>query len=579
MQRENAVGGSVAMAMTTPEPSESVAFRLDTLPADVAHAVLEHLDAALLARMRSVGTGLRSLVDAIAADLLTRHMQECRRRAARRVSFLPRGQSAASFVGSVADGRLRLLGGMCCGGPTRRRSLHAHELRSGTGSWLAASYCGRQALLLRSDGVVLGDGPALRGADGDHCECCCEADAEGTDGAEAEDDEGLDGVAGWEEQLMLEQEEEARSRGWGWQRPQHADSFGLASASSSLQTTLLEIPEVATAVRACPGRSHVLGASGAVYSARWVGQAGSSGRGFVSPWTCWTPPSAGFAVTAIAAGSAHVVLATAGGHAMAFGDPQDGKLGFSAHTAYVTTPRAVDALAPHRVVGVAAGQRHSLFLTLDGECYAAGADDSGQCGGVGVESRGPRPSRPSSAVRHVARPPGCAPLVQVSAGLAHSVLLSHDGRVHACGLNDRGQCGVDSTDGTPTAHGGTCVPQLTLVVDLVQHVVRAVDAAASLTVFEADAAVCDAEVEGGAAGDASGASSGRASLDVGGVSRRGRMTPLAASSAAGGPSLWLAGNIESFNVPGTVSAVGGLHFLPSCYKWQHLTAASGRHYE
>ena len=41
--------------------------------------------------------------------------------------------------------------------------------------------------------------------------------------------------------------------------------------------------------------------------------------------------------------------------------------------------------------------------------------------------------------------------------------------------------------------------------------------------------------------------------------------------AAAGASIWLAGNVEAFNIPGTnYIQPTGLRFLPSCYQWQHL---------
>ena len=43
-------------------------------------------------------------------------------------------------------------------------------------------------------------------------------------------------------------------------------------------------------------------------------------------------------------------------------------------------PRLVSGLAPHVIVGVAAGGGHSLFLTARGECFGAGANEAGQLG-------------------------------------------------------------------------------------------------------------------------------------------------------------------------------------------------------
>ena len=233
-------------------------------------------------------------------------------------------------------------------------------------------------------------------------------------------------------QQLLAEEEEAASRGWGWRRPVIDLGLGLGLPSASLLSgKLLPLPELAAAVCACPSRSYVLGRSGAVYSARWYGRGASLGPS-TSPWTSWIPASGGQRVIQISALSSHVLLCTADGSAMAFGDPQDGKLGFAARSAVVGTPRAVESLkdqtvgvpprtecrAAHQVkshtvgmpprtecraahqgdrrwaaatsqpqgvprgmpwhmtqvVGVAAGGRHSLFLTDTGQCLAVGCE-------------------------------------------------------------------------------------------------------------------------------------------------------------------------------------------------------------
>ena len=159
---------------------------IDDLPADTARSVLDWLDAASLARLRTCNSNGKELVDAIAADLLARHMRECRERVAQRSAIVPRGSTdgASGFVASISTKQpMYLWGGMCCGGPDRRRSLHRHSLGNG---WAAASYCGRQVLLVRSsDGAVIGDGPGIHGMDV-HLECACDADRQGEDGAEAD---------------------------------------------------------------------------------------------------------------------------------------------------------------------------------------------------------------------------------------------------------------------------------------------------------------------------------------------------------------------------------------------------------
>lgn len=612
----------MATDVSMEETDEEPLLSFETLPGDAVRSILLLIDAVSLTQMRVCSTDTRAIVDGIAADLLARHMLECRQRAARRRSFLPRGAEPASFVGSVTEhGALCLLGGMACGGSARRRSLHRHSISS-SNAWKTASYCGRQVLLVRSDGAVIGNGLGMRGTDV-VLECRCDADAHGCDGCEAVE-EADPGWTAEEEALIREQEEEAASRGWGWRPREHAASLGLGPPSLPLEAKLLALPEAAVAACACPSRSHVLGLSGAVYSARWHGALASAGPS-ASPWArCWAPPSAGMRVIEISALSAHVLLRTAAGTAMSYGEPQEGKLGYVrsqdpnprgpthspssrspthctlphwrahvrilfsqvARTVYVSAPRLVDALGPHgTIVGVAAGGRHSLFLTESGQCFTAGANHAGQCGAI-------PPAEARAPVRRMRLPPDCAPLVQVSAGHAHSLLLSHAGRAYACGLNDRGQCGIEPADGDH----GVCVPEPALVSALVPQIVRALEAAPSLSVFEVEEAGSGSGGGGGAASEAEGgggrdgegtsrmagetsahASAGAAPTEqqspsavaAGTAAQQERPLPQQPSvEPARSPTLWLAGHVEAFNIPGTNAQAGGVRFLPSCYRWQ-----------
>ena len=315
---------STPTPMTSPE-STPTPITFDTLPFDAARSVLEHLDAPTLESVRRLNGSSRALVDTIAADLLAQHMQECRERAARRTTFLPRGGDAA-FVGSLQrTGGMKLLGGMSCAGG-RQLPLHGHTLGGGA-SWTAASYCGRQVLLVRSDGALIGHGTGMQGADaGLSCSCDAEdsvIDAGGAE-AEAEDEEDEE-----DEEATLEQEEEAQSRGWGWRRPTATHALGLGAAALPLEALRLALPEAAAAACACPGRSFVLGRSGAVYSARWHGPAASRSPSAGSPWTRWAPSSAAEIVLEISAISSHVLLRSSSGRAMAFGDAHEGSPGCS----------------------------------------------------------------------------------------------------------------------------------------------------------------------------------------------------------------------------------------------------------
>lgn len=527
------------------------ALSLETLPADATRSVLELLDAISLAQVRACNKELFAVVDGIAADLLARHMRECRQRAGRRRTFVPRGAEPASFVGSITPGgSINLLGGMCCGGSSRQRSLHGHSIMSSS-AWKAASYCGRQALLVCSDGSVVGDGPGMHGAEF-LLSCRCDAETDGCDGCLPDADD--DYAAGWtaeEEEMISAQEEEAASRGWGWRPREQAAGLGLGATAAPVESKLLALPEAAADVSACPSRSHVLGQSGSVYSARWHGQHACRGPS-ASPWSCWTPPSPALRVVELSALSAHVLLRTSSGSAMSFGEPSDGKLGYAARIAYVSTPRVVEALLGHIIVGVAAGGRHSLFLTQGGECLTAGANHVGQSGWITAREA-------DRSVRTMQLPDDCARLVQVCAGHAHTLLLSHTGCAYACGLNDHGQCGIEPIDGS-----GLCVPSPTLISGLLPHTVRAITAAPNLSVFEVEEVATD---EVPASEEVRVAEASPSALP-----RVDRSEPRR-GGVADSYRLWLAGHVEAFNIPGTNAHAGGLRFLPSCYRWQ-LTAAA-----
>ena len=152
------------------------------------------------------------------------------------------------------------------------------------------------------------------------------------------------------------------------------------------------------------------------------------------------------------------------------------------------------------VVQVSAGMKHSLLLTRDGRVYAAGHNQFGQCGFSPLDiaslssstahtSAVSSPSSASSflslntftrvsALKHER-------VVYVSAGQHHSLFVTADGRVLACGLNQQGQCGPassltstqrqSSSASSYTARTFVCIPTpQPLPLSAAFHCVRAV---------------------------------------------------------------------------------------------------------
>eukprot|EP00747_Dinoflagellata_sp_TGD_P030968 gnl/TRDRNA2_/TRDRNA2_134975_c1_seq1.p1 gnl/TRDRNA2_/TRDRNA2_134975_c1~~gnl/TRDRNA2_/TRDRNA2_134975_c1_seq1.p1 ORF type:complete len:215 (-),score=27.87 gnl/TRDRNA2_/TRDRNA2_134975_c1_seq1:57-680(-) len=88
-----------------------------------------------------------------------------------------------------------------------------------------------------------------------------------------------------------------------------------------------------------------------------------------------------------------------------------------------------------KVVAIAAGYYHSLFLGEDGLVRAAGKNHLGQLGDLSKFDR----SYPV-IVREIRE------VKSISAGYYHSLFLKHNGHAYACGMNSQGQLGDGTTD-------------------------------------------------------------------------------------------------------------------------------------
>lgn len=115
----------------------------------------------------------------------------------------------------------------------------------------------------------------------------------------------------------------------------------------------------------------------------------------------------------------------------AMGKNRYGQLGIGS-TDDVLTPTQVLLPNGTRVVSIAAGAFHALFLTEDGEVYATGWNRWGQFGNGGSEIA-QTPKRILTGVNTIA------------AGYGHSLFLLQDKTVQAAGLNQHGQLGDGST--------------------------------------------------------------------------------------------------------------------------------------
>ncbi|EPX64443.1 BNR repeat domain protein [Cystobacter fuscus DSM 2262] len=139
-------------------------------------------------------------------------------------------------------------------------------------------------------------------------------------------------------------------------------------------------------------------------------------------------------VVAVAAGETHSLVVLSNGKVSAWGYNGYGQIGDGCSpvpTFYCSSPTEPTNL--FSILGVAAGQNHSLALRSDGTVWAWGRNNSGQLGDGSLVDR----TRPVQVAR-------LNRVVSVVAGLYHSLALRSDGTVWAWGDNGSGQLG----DGT-----------------------------------------------------------------------------------------------------------------------------------
>ena len=147
-------------------------------------------------------------------------------------------------------------------------------------------------------------------------------------------------------------------------------------------------------------------------------------------------------VVEISAGYLHSTYLKSDGSVWATGMNSQGQLGDGTTTNRNNPVQVVDAGGSPftAVVGISAGQNHTMYLKSDGSVWATGHNGSGQLGDGTTTNR----SNPVQVVDTGGSP--FTAVVGISAGYLHTTYLKSDGTVWATGGNTLGQLG----DGTTT---------------------------------------------------------------------------------------------------------------------------------
>jgi alpha-tubulin suppressor-like RCC1 family protein len=219
---------------------------------------------------------------------------------------------------------------------------------------------------------------------------------------------------------------------------------------------------VTKAVAGCDFSLAVTG-SGQLYAfgENWYGQLGNetnvevgvTGKANPTP-TLVTLPGATGGVVEAAAGCDHSLALTSTGQLYAFGHNYSGELGYerSAGPGENAHPTPTLVTLPGQdgpVVQIAAGSDFSLALTESGQLYSFGDNRYGQLGFAANSGPGPDPSENAHPTPTLVDLPGTdSPIVQITAGTFHTLVLTESGQLYGFGSNRFGELGNTTNNGT-----------------------------------------------------------------------------------------------------------------------------------
>ena len=138
----------------------------------------------------------------------------------------------------------------------------------------------------------------------------------------------------------------------------------------------------------------------------------------------------------ISCGEEHAAMIANAGYVYTMGSNQHGRLGIGNRTIpYSIKPYIVEALTFHRTKFISAGFAHSAAVTDAGELFTWGL---GEFGALGVNSRDNLWSPMRVAFPDVPN----AHVYRASCGMKHTAMIDDKGRLYTAGSNENGQLGT-----------------------------------------------------------------------------------------------------------------------------------------
>jgi hypothetical protein len=144
-------------------------------------------------------------------------------------------------------------------------------------------------------------------------------------------------------------------------------------------------------------------------------------------------------IIGVAAGEFHTLALTKEGKVYATGSNEFGQLGLGDESERGSFAQ-IASLKDKSIIAIAAGSHHSFVIDSDRKVYATGHNYYGQLG-LGVRGVGAK----RDAFTEVASLNG-KNIIAIAAGVYHSLALSENGKVYAAGSNELRKLGLDGDD-------------------------------------------------------------------------------------------------------------------------------------
>nr|CAH0100079.1 unnamed protein product [Daphnia galeata] len=142
---------------------------------------------------------------------------------------------------------------------------------------------------------------------------------------------------------------------------------------------------------------------------------------------------AGKTVIQVGCGNHHCLALTNEGEVFAWGQNNGGQCGSGTTTGQSVPRRVTSGIGGHKVVAIACGQLTSMALLDDGDLYGWGYNGNGELG-IGNNNNQHNPVRVSNLNKVF--------VTQIVCGFAHCLALTDQGEIYAWGANSYGQLGT-----------------------------------------------------------------------------------------------------------------------------------------